>query len=316
LPQLFDVCCLGDALMDVVAPCDDAFLEAQELPKGGMTLINAARAVALCDKITPQLQLSGGSTANTAAGIADLGGKAAFLGRVAADALGQLFANDMKISGVHFDHTPAPDGSPTGRCLCLITPDAQRSMATFLGAAAEFASADLKPEVIRAARITYLEGYLFDCAPAQKALREAAEIAHAANRQVAFTLSDTFCVERHRPLLRDLVKHQIDLLFSNELELQALYQTPTLEAAVQMARQDCALVVTTRGAAGSIIATAENILTEQAAPVAQVLDTTGAGDLFAAGFLFALTRNEPYAACAQSGHRAAAQVITHFGARM
>lgn len=327
--ESFDVCAIGNALVDVIADASDEFLRAHKIAKGAMTLVDAERAGELYDVIGPAVQMSGGSAGNTVAGIASLGGKPAYMGKVKADQLGAIFRHDMHAMGVHFATPPAPDrrhtiepvescrrgGAPTGRCLILVTPDAQRSMNTYLGAAVEFGPGDLQPDVIKNSQVTYLEGYLFDRPEAKQAFAEAAKIAHASGRKLSLTLSDVFCVDRHRAAFIDLVKNQVDILFANQNELLALYQTEDLDAAVAQARQHCDIAVTTRSEKGAIIAAGKETIEIPAEPVAKVVDTTGAGDLFAAGFLFGFTHKRGLKESAQMGAICAAEVISHYGPR-
>ncbi|HUY68709.1 MAG TPA: adenosine kinase [Alphaproteobacteria bacterium] len=325
----FDVCAIGNALVDIIAEASEDFLAAHKIARGAMTLIDAERAAYLYDMIGPAVETSGGSAANTVAGIASLGGHPAYMGKVKADQLGAIFRHDMHAMGVHFATPPAPDrrqeihevkadrrgGAPTGRCLILVTPDAQRSMNTYLGAAVEFGPADLQPDVIQDAQVTYLEGYLFDRDEAKEAFRAAAKIARAAGRQMALTLSDVFCVERHGAEFRALIKDDVDILFANQNELLALYETQDLQQAVAEARKHCKIAVTTRSEKGAIIASGKDTIEIAAEPVARVVDTTGAGDLFAAGFLFNLTRGRDLDACARLGAVCAAEIIGHYGPR-
>jgi len=327
--QTFDVCAIGNALVDVIAETDDHFLRAHKIAKGAMTLIDAERAAELYDLIGPTVQISGGSAANTVAGIASLGGKAAYMGKVKADQLGAIFRHDMHALGVHFATSPEPErrkeirevsndrreGAPTGRCLILVTPDAQRSMSTYLGAAVEFGPSDVQPEIIRESRVTYLEGYLFDRPAAKLAFREAARIAHEAKKQLALTLSDVFCVERHRPEFLDLIKNEVDILFANQNELLALYETQDLDAAIGHARAHCKIAVTTLSEKGAIIASGKQTVKVPAEKGTKVIDTTGAGDLFASGFLHGLAQNNDLEKCARLGAICAAEVISHYGPR-
>ncbi len=330
MPAIFDVCAIGNALVDVIADASDEFLQTSGVAKGMMTLIDAERAAMLYDMIGPTMQISGGSAANTVAGIASLGGKPAYMGKVKADQLGAIFRHDMHAQGVHFATSPAPEerrkeihevhqdrraGAPTGRCLILVTPDAQRSMSTYLGAAIEFGPEDIQQDVIRNSQITYLEGYLFDPPGAKKAFHLAAKIAHEAGRQLSLTLSDVFCVERYRAEFIELIKNDIDILFANQNELMALYQTKDLDQAIAKAREQCGLVIATRSEKGAIIAKDTETVEVPAAPVAKVVDTTGAGDLFAAGFLFGLTQGKSLAEAGRLGSIAAAEVISHYGPR-
>ncbi|MDD3288513.1 MAG: adenosine kinase [Alphaproteobacteria bacterium] len=311
----FDVCGIGNAIVDVVAECENEFLEEHSIPKSGMLLIDEARADFLCSKIKPEKEMSGGSAGNTIVGIASFGGKPAYIGKVRNDRLGGVFTKDMRDAGVYFDAPPATSGPSTARCISLVTPDAQRSMCTFLGASETFSPEDIQPEVIQASQLTYLEGYLFDRPSAQEAFIKAAQIAHAAGRKLALSLSDTFCVDRHRSEFLSLVKDNIDILLSNEYELKALYQTNTLEAAVAAARSNCELIVATKGAAGALIAVKDQTIHKDAAPTEKLVDTTGAGDLFAAGFLFGYTHGYDLADCGRLANSAAAEIISHFGGR-
>lgn len=311
----FDVCCVGNAIVDIIANCDETFLTSLNMTKGSMALIDEERASFLYDRLGPAVESSGGSAANTAVGIAALGGKPAYIGKVKQDQLGDIFCHDMKAMGVHYPIPPIEQGPSTGRCLIFVTPDGQRTMNTYLGAAVEFGPSDIDPEPIRNAQITYLEGYLFDKPPAQAAFGLAAQIAHAADRQLALTLSDSFCVERHRQAFRDLIKEQVDILFANEQELTALYQTSSFDEAVSAAREDCFTVVATRSAQGAVLACGEEVVQIKAEPVDVVVDTTGAGDLFAAGFLFGATQGFGLPVCGKIAAAAAAEIISHFGPR-
>ena len=325
----FDVCAIGNALVDVIAEADENFLHAHKIAKGAMTLVDAERAAELYDVIGPAVQMSGGSAGNTVAGIASLGGKPAYMGKVKADQLGAIFRHDMHALGVHFATPPAPErrqaiapvpidrraGAPTGRCLILVTPDAQRSMSTYLGAAVEFGPEDIQPEIIAHSQVTYLEGYLFDPPPAKEAFHRAAKIAHESKHLLSLTLSDVFCVERHRAEFIELVKNDVDILFANQNELLALYQTKDLDTAVAEARKHCKIAVTTRSEKGAIIAAGQDTIEIPAEPVHKVIDTTGAGDLFAAGFLFGYTQKRSLDQCARIGAVCAAEVISHYGPR-
>jgi sugar/nucleoside kinase (ribokinase family) len=312
----FHVAAIGNALVDIIADASDDFLKAHQISKSAMTLIDAERAASLYAAIGPAVEMSGGSAANTVAGIASLGGKAAFMGKVNADQLGGIYRHDLQAQGVHFATPPsATTGTPTGRCLILVTPDAERSMNTFLGAAVEFGPADVDAETIRNSSITYLEGYLFDPPEAKKAFRLAAAIARQAKRRMALTLSDVFCVERHRAEFLDLIKSDVDILFANQNELLALYETHDLNKAIESARAHCQISVTTRSAEGAIIASGSETIEVPAVPVAKLVDTTGAGDLFAGGFLFGLTQGKSLAEAGHIGAIAAAEVISHYGPR-
>jgi sugar/nucleoside kinase (ribokinase family) len=306
---------IGNAIVDVIARCDEAFLDKEALVKGTMALIDADRAEALYRMMGPGTEASGGSAGNTMAGIASLGGNGAYIGKVRDDLLGEVFRHDLTAQGVRFDTPPATVGPGTARCLILVTPDGQRTMNTYLGACVELGPADIDPDVITAARITYLEGYLFDPPLAQEAFRKAAAIAHSAGRQVALSLSDPFCVSRHRAAFRDLVDGHVDILFANEAEICSLYETDDFGAAAAAVRTHVAIAALTRSAAGSVILVEGVEHPVAAAPVARVVDTTGAGDLYASGFLFGLTRTLPLPACGEIGSLCAAEIISHFGAR-
>jgi sugar/nucleoside kinase (ribokinase family) len=280
-----------------------------------MRLIDAAEAEALYAAMGPGIEISGGSAANTIAGIASLGGTAAYIGKRSEDELGKVFAHDIRSIGVRFATAPLRDGPPTARCLILVTPDAQRTMGTFLGASAQLGPEDVAPDVIRAAEVTYLEGYLFDPPPAKAAFRKAAELAHDAKRKVALTLSDPFCVERHRADFRALVEGHVDILFANEAEICALYETKNFDTAARAVRGHCDIAALTRSEKGSVVVTAGATHTVAAVKVARLVDTTGAGDLYASGFLYGLTHGRDLAACARLGSLCAAEIISHFGAR-
>ncbi len=311
----FDVVGIGNAIVDVLTQADDALVDAQGLPKGSMTLIDGHRAEDLYAQMGPAREISGGSAANTLAGVAALGGRAAFIGKVRNDQLGGIFRHDIRAAGVHFETPPATSGPPSGRCLIFVTPDAQRTMATFLGAANELGPDAVDPEVIAAAKVTYMEGYLFDRPAAKEAFIRAAEIARGAGRKVSLTLSDPFCVERHRAAFRDLVQHHIDILFANEQEICALYEVGDFDAALQAVRQHCEVAALTRSEHGSVVLAGDEVHVVDAAPLDRLVDTTGAGDLYAAGFLFGYTRGDSLYDCGRIGAIAAAEVISHFGAR-
>jgi sugar/nucleoside kinase (ribokinase family) len=310
-----DVLGIGNAIVDVIARAEEAFLEREGLVKGTMALIDAKRAAALYDRMGPGIEASGGSTANTMAGLASLGGAGAFIGKVHEDVLGQVFRHDLTAQGVRFDTPAATSGPPTARCLILVTQDGQRTMNTFLGACAELGPDDIDPEIVGAAQVTYLEGYLFDPPLAQQAFRKAAAIAHSAGRKVALSLSDPFCVERHRAAFRDLVAGHVDILFANEIEICSLYETGDFAAAAAAARGHVGIAALTRSAKGSVILANGAEHPVAAAPVARVVDSTGAGDLYAAGFLYGLTRGLPLPNCGQIGSLCAAEIISHMGAR-
>jgi len=312
----FDVLALGNAIVDVLAPVDDAFLVAQGLRKGGMQLVDEARALALYDAMGATTIVSGGSAANTVAGLASFGAKAAFVGKVRDDEAGLAFTHDIKAVGVHFATPAASEGPSTARCLVLVTPDGQRTMNTYLGACQNLTVADLDAEAIKGAQVLYLEGYLWDPPHAKQAFVEAAKIAHGAGRRVALTLSDTFCVDRYRDEFLQLIREGVvDIVFANESELHALYQTSDFDVALAALRQEKVLAAATRSEKGAVIAQGGEIVSVPAAPIEKLVDTTGAGDLFAAGFLAGLTRGRPLDHCARLGALAAAEIIQHFGAR-
>ena len=310
-----DVVGIGNAIVDVLANGEDEFLAREGLVKGTMTLIDTDRADALYRMMGPAIEASGGSAGNTMAGIASLGGAGAYIGKVRDDFLGQVYRHDITAAGVRFETSAATSGPGTARCLILVTPDGQRTMNTYLGACVGLGPADIDPDLLAAAQVTYLEGYLFDPPQAQEAFRKAAAIAHSAGRQVALSLSDPFCVERHRPAFRDLVDGHIDILFANEAEICSLYETDDFAAATAAVRGHVAITALTRNTAGSVILAGAAEHPVAAAPVARVVDTTGAGDLYAAGFLYGLTRGLPLPACGEIGSLCAAEIISHFGAR-
>ena len=311
----YDVAGIGNALVDVIADADERFLIENGIEKGAMTLIDTSRAEQLYAKMGTAIEISGGSGANTIAGLASLGGRAAFMGKVRGDQLGDVFAHDMRTLGVTFSTPRAPDGDPTGRCLILVTPDAQRSMNTYLGAASSFGPDDVDLKLIEDSQITYLEGYLFDPAPAKQAFLKAAAHAHKANRKVALTLSDSFCVERYRDEFRELVSSSIDILFANEAEILSLYEAKTFDQALQAVRGECDMIALTRSEAGSVIVAHGEVHVVDAERVEKVVDTTGAGDLFAAGFLYGITHGKDPATAGRIGSIAAAEVISHYGPR-
>jgi sugar/nucleoside kinase (ribokinase family) len=315
MTQLTDVVGIGNAIVDVIARAEEAFLAREGLVKGTTALIDADRAETLYRMMGPAIESSGGSAGNTLAGLASLGGSGAYIGKVRDDLLGEVFRHDITALGVRFDTPAATDGPGTARCLILVTPDGQRTMNTYLGACVELAPADIDAATIQAAQITYLEGYLFDPPQAQAAFRKAAAIAHAAGRKVALSLSDPFCVERHREAFRDLVAHDVDILFANEAEICALYETDDFAAAAAAVKDRVAIAALTRSAAGSLVLAAGAEYPVSAAPVARVVDTTGAGDLYASGFLYGLTRGHPLPTCGQIGSLCAAEIISHMGAR-
>jgi sugar/nucleoside kinase (ribokinase family) len=313
--QDHDVVGIGNAIVDIIGRCDDTFLAAHGRSKGSMQLVDAVTVERLYDAMGPGIEISGGSAANTVAGVASFGGKAGFIGKTAEDQFGQVFRHDIRAAGVTFETPPAADGEPTGRSLILVTPDGQRTMNTYLGVSPQLGGGEVDADLIRSARILYLEGYLFDRPQAKAAFRQAAEIAAHAGRQVALTLSDPFCVDRHRAEFLELVRKSVDILFANEAEVMSLYETQSFDAAAERARADTKLAALTRSEKGSVILSDGKPIAIAAAPVAKVVDTTGAGDLYAAGFLFGVARAMDLEAAGKLGSLAAAEVISHVGAR-
>jgi sugar/nucleoside kinase (ribokinase family) len=312
----FDVVGLGNAIVDVIARADDDLLVREGMHKGSMTLIDQARADQLYGLMGPATIISGGSAANTIVGAASFGAKTAFIGKVRNDEAGKAFSHDIRSIGVHFDTPAAIDGPATARCLVIVTPDGERTMSTYLGACQNLTPDDVDPELIRASGITYLEGYLWDPPAAKQAFVKAADIAHGAARNVALTLSDSFCVDRYRDEFLGLIRNgTVDIVFANQHELKALYQTSDLTAAIDALRTENVLGVVTCSEEGSVVVTREKTQAVPAFPIDKLVDTTGAGDLFAAGFLAGLARNADYVTCARLGALAAAEVIQHVGAR-
>ena len=312
----YDVLNIGNAIFDIMAHADDDLLVAQNLVKGSMRLIDAGEADRLYGLMGPAIETSGGSAGNTAAGIASFGGKAAFIGKVAEDQFGTLYRHDMRAIGVDFDTSPLIGDAPTARSMILVTPDGERTMNTYLGACQGLTNADIDVKTVEAAAITYLEGYLWDPPQAKVAFRHAAEIAHSAGRLVSLTLSDPFCVDRFRDEFLDLIRNgTIDILLANESEVHSLYQSSDFETAVQAIQRDCRIAAVTMGAKGAMVVTEAGIEQVSAIPVETVVDTTGAGDLFASGFLFGLARRMPLRDAARLGTLAAAEVIGHIGPR-
>lgn len=315
MPTQVDVLAIGNALVDVITASTPEFLEAQGIPKGGMRLIGADEAEALYAAMGPGREVSGGSAANTVAAVAALGGSPGFVGRVADDQLGEVFAHDISAAGVAFTTAPATGASPTGRCLIAVTPDGERSMSTFLGAAQELSEADLDAASVEAAQILYLEGYLWDPPAPRAAMRKAIAVARAKGRKVALTLSDTFCVNGHRADFKALLAGHVDLMFGNEHEVCALYETKSLDAAMAELAKHACIAVVTRSSEGAVVLEGGRRHVIEGEKVANVVDTTGAGDMFAGGFMAGLVQGRPLDVCARIGNMAAAEIITHYGAR-
>lgn len=312
----YDVIGIGNAIVDVLSHSDEEFLKRQKMPKGSMSLIDEPRAEAIYNAMGPVIECSGGSAANTIVGVAMLGGKAAFVGKVKDDELGQTFARDIRASGVAFSTPLASDGPATARSFILVTPDGQRTMNTYLGAAQNLTPDDISVDEIRAAKVLYLEGYLWDPKQAKEAFVKAAGVAHDNDRTVALTLSDAFCVDRYRKEFLQLIRDKtVDLLFANEAELKSLYETSDFDSAVAALRKDCEIAVVTRSEHGAMVVTREKTETVPAFPVDKVVDTTGAGDLFAAGFLYGFANELPHVNSLRLGALCAAEIISHIGAR-
>ena len=311
----YDVLGIGNAIVDVLAPAEDAFLEAHGMAKGAMTLIDAERAEELYAAMESGTEASGGSAANTVAGVAALGGRACFIGKVRDDELGSIFAHDIRAIGVDFHSAPATSGAPTARCLISVTPDAKRTMHTFLGACVDLGPEDVDEDLIAASAITYLEGYLWDPPGAKEAFIKAMGAARAAGRKVALSLSDGFCVDRHRDEFQDLVEHHVDLLFANEQEITSLYEVDDFNAAMQAVQGRCDIAALTRSEKGAVIVAGDEVHVVSAEPIDAVVDTTGAGDLYASGFLTGLSEGRSLPECGRMAGIGAAEIISHMGAR-
>jgi adenosine kinase len=312
----FDVLTIGNAIVDVIAPADDDFLVAQSLVKGSMRLIDPEEAERLYGLMNQTMEISGGCAGNTAAGVASFGQRAAFIGKVANDHLGHVFAHDIRAIGVEFATPALQSGAPTARSMILVTPDGERTMNTYLGACQHLTPADIDETIVSAAKIIYLEGYLWDPPAAKEAFRRAAEIAHAHGRRVAITLSDSFCVDRYREEFLDLLRTgTVDIVFANESEAKSLYQTADFDSAIAGLRENAKLAAVTLGARGSLVVTRGETHHVPVSEVEAFVDSTGAGDLYAAGFLAGLSRGEALPACAALGGLAAGEIITHYGAR-
>jgi sugar/nucleoside kinase (ribokinase family) len=314
MTSLYDVAAIGNAIVDVIAPADDSFLQAESLVKGSMTLIDEAQATGLYGRMAAAIEASGGSAGNTIAGVASLGGRGAFIGKLGQDALGDVFAHDIAAIGGVFSGGRL-DGHATGRCLIQVTPDGQRTMSTCLGAAALLSPEDVDPAIIEAAEIVYLEGYQFDPPQARLAFGKAAGLARASERLIALSLSDSFVVHRHRPALLGFIESQVDILLANEDEIKALFETEDFDTAAEACRGRAKISALTRGAQGSVVVAGDQTLVIAAHPPEKVVDTTGAGDQYAAGFLFGLAQGRALTHCGQLGALAAAEVIAHYGPR-
>ncbi|OHC74793.1 MAG: carbohydrate kinase [Rhodospirillales bacterium RIFCSPLOWO2_12_FULL_58_28] len=311
----YDVVGIGNAIVDVLAHAEDSFLKSHGLVKGTMSLINSQAADKLYEEIEPTLECSGGSAANSIAALAVLGGRGAFIGKVCDDKLGAIFRKDIAALGIVFNSTPSRYSASTARCLILVTPDAQRTMQTYLGACVELGPDDIDENLIADSHITYLEGYLWDPPKAKEAFVKAAVVARKAGRKVALSLSDPLCVARHRDDFIDLVDNHVDILFANEAEITSLYQVSNFDAALQKVRGHCEIAALTRSAKGAVLISGDEVHVLDAEPLEKVVDTTGAGDAYAAGFFYGLVNGKSIYDCGRIGAIAAAEVIGHFGAR-
>jgi sugar/nucleoside kinase (ribokinase family) len=313
--RLLDVVGIGNAIVDVLANADEDLLVKQGMVKGAMTLIDADRAEALYQVMGAAIEVSGGSAANTIAGLASLGGRGGFMGKIGNDQLGGIFRHDIQANGVVFETASAKSATPTARCLIFVTADAQRTLNTYLGACIEFGPDDVDATLVAHSKVTYLEGYLWDPPAAKAAFLKAAKVAREAGRKVALSLSDAFCVERHRAEFRELLREHVDILFANEAEICSLWQVDSFDKALQATRGQCDVAALTRSARGSVILSGKDVHIVDAPRVSQVVDTTGAGDLYAAGFLYGYTGGRDPYDCGRIGAIAAAEVIGHYGAR-
>lgn len=312
----YDVLCIGNAIVDVIASCEEDFLVANGIIKGAMNLIDAARAELLYSRMGPAVETSGGSAGNTAAGVASFGGRAAFFGKVRRDTLGDIYRHDIRARGVAFDTQPLDQEPPTARSMIFVTPDGERSMNTYLGACVELGPEDVEEDKAREALVTYFEGYLWDPPRAKEAIRRTAAHAHAAGREVSMTLSDPFCVDRYRAEFLDLMRSgTVDIVFANEAELKSLYEVGDFDAALAMIRADARLAAVTRSEKGSVVVRGAETVAVEAAAISQLVDTTGAGDLYAAGFLYGYTQGHGLEDCGRLGSLAAGLVIQQVGPR-
>ncbi len=311
----FDVLGIGNAIVDILSFSDDKFLTENGFAKGSMTLVDENVAKEFYAKLGQTTECSGGSVANSLAGLASLGAKTAFIGKVRNDQLGAIFTHDLHAVGVYFDSKPATNGPATAHCMICVTPDAQRTMVTYLGACGTVSENDKDDALIQRSNILYIEGYLWDAEAAKAAIRSSIATAKKYDKRVAFTLSDTFCVDRHRKEFLQLIENDIDILFANEAEIKSLYETDDFDTAIAKIRGKVAIAAVTRSEKGSIVVTIEEITTAPTQPVHNLVDTTGAGDLYASGFLFGMSRGWDMLSCAQLGNKCAGQIITQLGAR-
>ncbi|MBP0437446.1 adenosine kinase [Tianweitania sediminis] len=312
----YDVLCIGNAIVDIIARCEDDFLIENGIIKGAMNLIDAERAELLYSRMGPAIEASGGSAGNTAAGLASFGGRSAYFGKVRDDHLGRIFTHDIRAQGVAFDTLPLQGEPPTARSMIFVTPDGERSMNTYLGACVELEPGDIEADKAGSAKVTYFEGYLWDPPRAKDAIREAARLTHATGNEVAMTLSDPFCVDRYRDEFLDLMRSRtVDIVFANESELKSLYQTSSFEDALDQIRGDCRLAAITRSDKGSVVLRGEETVLVEAIAIRELVDTTGAGDLYAAGFLFGYTAGRSLQDCGKLGSLAAGLVIQQIGPR-
>ena len=311
----YDVVGIGNAIVDVISHEDEKFLDTHNLIKDSMALINTDTAVSLYNEMSPTIQSSGGSAANTMSGVASLGGKAAYIGKIRDDHLGEFFAHDINAAGVHFKVKPASEGLPTARSMIIVTPDGSRTMNTYLGISINLSKEDLDVHLLENAHILYCEGYIWDIETTKDTIRSAIAIAKGANRTISFTLSDSFCVSRHKDEWIDLINGQVDILFGNEDEIKELSGCGTLSEAAQWIQGKVKVACLTLAERGSIIVTEDEIIGVGAKAVNQVTDSTGAGDLYASGFLFGYARGLDLKICGELASIAAAEIITHTGAR-
>ena len=312
----YDVLCIGNAIVDIIAQCDEGFLETNGIIKAAMNLIDAQRAELLYSRMGPALEASGGSAGNTAAGVASFGGRAAYFGKVSKDHLGDIYTHDIRAQGVAFDTRPLEGEPPTARSMIFVTPDGERSMNTYLGACVELGPEDVEPSKVEGAAVTYFEGYLWDPPRAKEAIRQAAAIAHAAGREVSMTLSDSFCVDRYREEFLELMRSgTVDIVFANSHEIKALYRTDSFDEALAVIRKDCRLAAVTRSEKGSVIVRGDETVAIEATAIRELVDTTGAGDLYAAGFLHGYTQGLDLKTCGDLGSLAAGLVIQQVGPR-